>query len=74
MRSLEVRLAEYAKATHDMVPQLNRILSFTPDEAITVSSHAPLNDAIRLYDAIAGDLDKIIAGEELRPWRIEVEF
>lgn len=70
-RPLEERLAEYAKATRGLVPQLKGILALTPEQAIHVSSHTALNDAIRLYGLFADDLDKLVRGEELQKFRIE---
>lgn len=70
-RSIDERLAEYAKATRGLVPELKSILALTPEVGIVVSSHTALNDTIRLYGLFADDLDKIVRGEELNPFRIE---
>ena len=74
MRSIEERLQEYSKATRGLIPQLKGVLAQVPEVAITVSSHTALNDAIRLYQVVADDLDKILRGEELQRWRIEGEI
>jgi len=70
-RPLRVRLQEYATSMRAIVPQLEELLPLVSDEPILVPGNAPLKDGIRVYALFADDLDKILAGEELKPFLVE---
>jgi hypothetical protein len=70
-RTLEERLREYATSMRNLPPQLEELLPLTSNAPIMVPGHTALKDAIRLYGIFADDLEKILAGEELRPFLVE---
>lgn len=73
-RPIEVRLREYAAATRGIVPQLEQLLPLTSNDPMVVPGHTALKDAIRVYGLFADDLDKILAGEELKPFMVTGEI
>jgi len=70
-RPLEERLREYATSMRALPPQLEELLALTSDRPIVIPGQTPLKDAIRLYGLFADDLEKILAGEELKPFLVE---
>lgn len=67
MRALEVRLAEYSTSLRSTAAQLvaiaEQVEALRPDENPETQG---LRDSARLESLIADDLDKILAGEELK--------
>jgi hypothetical protein len=70
-RDLRVRLQEYATSIRHLPPQLEGLLPFTSNAAIMVPGDTAIKDAIRMYTLIADDLEKILQGEELKPFLVE---
>jgi hypothetical protein len=71
VRPIEVRLKEYAEATRALNPQMIAVAEAAEAKFGKAANTEPLRDAARLYELIANDLDKILAGEELTPFRVE---
>lgn len=71
VRPLRVRLQEYATSMRNLPPQFEELLPLTSNEPILVPGDTALKDAIRLYSLFADDLEKILRGEELKPFLVE---
>jgi hypothetical protein len=70
IRPVVVRLDEYSKAMRSTADQMEALADTVdanfPDDPNR--STEPLRDAVKLYRLFANDLDKIVAGEELKPF------
>jgi hypothetical protein len=66
-RPVQERLEEYATAMRSTAEQMDalatHLLSVHPDNDV-----APIREGVRLYLLFADDLDKLVAGEELKPF------
>lgn len=71
-RSLEVRLTDYAASLHSVAEQIvfvaQQVEAANPDRNPGTQA---LRDSARLQNLIADDLGKLLAGEELKAWKIE---
>lgn len=66
-RSLHVRLAEYATNLRSIADQLDVIVQQVEAVRQDVNPETQsIRESIRLYETIAEDIDKILAGEELK--------
>ena len=66
-RPVQERLEEYAEAMRSTANQMEELaqhlLIVHPDNDV-----APIREGVRLYLLFADDLDKLVAGEELKPF------
>lgn len=65
-RSIEVRITEYRDNLLSLGEQL-----LATSKQMGAAEPNPLTDGARLYELIAGDLTKVIAGEELEGFAVE---
>lgn len=75
MRPIETRLQEYSQNLRSIADQLDDVIQQV--EAVRMDENPetqPLRDSIKLYRLIADDLDKVLAGEELRGFVITGEL
>lgn len=74
-RPIEERLLEYAVAMRLTASQMIDAAEMLEAKYGTKAANTQgLRDGAKLYGLVAGDVDKIIAGEELRPFVVTGEI
>jgi hypothetical protein len=74
-RPIEERLTEYAAAMRQTAEGLtDAALLLEAKYGKKASNTGHLHDGAKLYVLVAEDIDKIIAGEELRPFAVTGEI
>lgn len=74
-RSIEVRLLEYAVAMRlSASGMIDAAELLEAKYGKRAANTQPLRDGAKLYGLVAGDIDKLIAGEELKPFVVTGEI